>query len=75
MFFLKFVLLEHKIISNHTQEGKRGLRVYPNWDTATNKQAQKTQAWQSNYFITLSQHEKTDHKRAKEILFSDKKTY
>ena len=50
--FPKTVLIEKGIISQNEKEGKRGIRVYPPWDEATNRQAEKTQNWQVNYFFT-----------------------
>ena len=51
--FPKSVLAEKGIISRNGIEGKRGIRVYPPWDIATNKQAEKTQSWQTKYFLTI----------------------
>ncbi len=51
--FPKSVLAEKGIISQNGKEGKRGIRVYPPWDTVTNKQAEKTQHWQTQYFVIL----------------------
>ncbi|CAM4180340.1 MepB family protein [Flavobacterium weaverense] len=51
--FPKSVLCEKGIISTTTKEGKRAIRVYPPWDEAINKQAQKTQQWQLNYFLEI----------------------
>ncbi|MBV6645509.1 MAG: MepB family protein [Cyclobacteriaceae bacterium] len=59
--FSKSVLLAHGIISGGTKNGKRGIRVYPPWDEATNKQAQKTQEWQMKYF------QNSDHDDASDI--------
>lgn len=53
--FSKSVLMTNGIISNGKIGGKRGIRVYPTWDKTTNKQAQKTQAWQTKYFFEISQ--------------------
>ncbi|MCI9844099.1 MepB family protein [Flavobacterium pectinovorum] len=52
--FPKAVLLEKGIFSTQTKEGKRATRVYPPWDITTSKQAQKTQNWQLDYFLDLS---------------------
>jgi len=52
--FPKSVLVEKGIISHKGKNGKRGIRVYPKWDVVTNKQAAKTQNWQINYFVTIS---------------------
>lgn len=47
--FSKDVLIKNGILSE-MKEGKRGFRVYPQWDTPQNKQAIKTQVWQLEYF-------------------------
>lgn len=52
--FPKNVLLEKGVFSTKTKEGKRAIRVYPPWDETTNKQAQKTQDWQLNYFYEIT---------------------
>ena len=70
--FPKNVLYENKILSDKNRDGKRGIRVYPNWDLTTNKQAQKTQLWQTKYFIDISQDKQIDLKRATELLTLDK---
>lgn len=51
--FPKSVLAAKGIITSHGKQGKRGVRVYPPWDIVTNKQAEKTQSWQINYFVTI----------------------
>lgn len=51
--FPKSVLAEKGIISQNGKEGKRGIRVYPPWDITNNKQAEKTQTWQTKYFLTI----------------------
>lgn len=52
--FPKHILLEKGILSDGKKTGKRGIRVYPAWDKAENKQAQKTQNWQTQYFLEFS---------------------
>jgi len=52
--FPKTVLLEKGIFSTAAKEGKRAVRVYPPWDETTNKQAQKTQRWQLDYFFEIA---------------------
>jgi hypothetical protein len=47
------VLADKGILTRNGREGKRGIRVYPPWDTATNKQAEKSQRWQTTYFFTI----------------------
>ncbi|MCJ0743590.1 MepB family protein [Pedobacter montanisoli] len=49
----KQVLKEKGIISQNGAGGKRGIRVYPPWDTTTNVQAQKSQDWQIKYFSII----------------------
>lgn len=66
--FPKTVLHENRILSDKIRDGKRGIRVYPTWDLTTNKQAQKTQLWQTKYFIDLTTDDKADLKTAKKIL-------
>ena len=51
--FPKSVLADKGIITLNGKVGKRGIRVYPPWDITTNKQAAKTQNWQSKYFLTI----------------------
>jgi hypothetical protein len=53
--FPKAVLLEKGIFSTSDKEGKRATRVYPPWDITNSKQAQKTQQWQLNYFLKISE--------------------
>lgn len=66
--FPKKVLYENRILSDKTRDGKRGIRVYPTWDSTTNKQAQKTQLWQAKYFLEISQDKQIDLTRAKKLL-------
>ncbi|OPC06502.1 hypothetical protein BAS09_02680 [Elizabethkingia ursingii] len=49
--FPKSLLAEKQILTSDSREGKRGFRVYPVWDIPQNKQAEKTQKWQLEYFI------------------------
>lgn len=48
--FPKEILVKNGILSLNNKGGKRGFRLYPTWTTPSNKQAQKTQAWQIPYF-------------------------
>ena len=52
--FPKSVLVSKGIVSTNDKEGKRGFRVYPPWDVAVNKQAIRTQKWQLNYFLKIT---------------------
>jgi len=62
--FPKTILYKHDIVSKNNQGGKRAIRVYPPWDIATNKQAQKTQTWQLEYFLDASGNEPINKHRA-----------
>ena len=53
-FFTKDILIKNQILGTDLKEGKRGFRVYPNWDIPQNKQATKTQNWQSQFFIDFA---------------------
>ncbi|MGL4596595.1 MAG: MepB family protein [Bacteroidia bacterium] len=68
--FPKSVLVDKGIITANGKEGKRGIRVYPPWDMATSKQAEKTQSWQTRYFLTIKNDALTDLELAKK-LFAD----
>ncbi len=61
------VLAEKGIISTNGKNGKRGIRVYPPWDNVTSKQAEKTQKWQSKYFLTIKKDNSTNLDLIKEL--------
>ncbi len=65
--FPKTILADKKIITHNGKEGKRGIRVYPPWDIANNKQAEKTQSWQTNYFLSIKADNSTDLELAKRL--------
>ena len=67
--FPQAVLIDKGILSSVQKEGKRGIRVYPPWETATNNQAMTTQKWQSKYFITLRGNSPLDLNLARNLLF------
>ncbi len=69
--FPKSVLADKGIITKNGKEGKRGIRVYPPWDTATSKQAEKTQSWQTKYFLTIQNDNSTDLEKAKRLLINN----
>jgi len=52
--FPKSILIKKGMISTKKKEGKRAFRVYPRWDIATNKQAERTQKWQLDYFYEIN---------------------
>lgn len=62
--FPKAALLANGIISNGQQEGKHGVRVYPPWDIVSNRQAEKTQSWQAEYFLDMGE----DHTGVLDVL-------
>jgi hypothetical protein len=53
--FPKAALIGHGIASTTGRGGKRGFRLYPTWSVTTNLQAQRTQRWQSDYFLHHNQ--------------------
>jgi hypothetical protein len=69
--FPKSVLCQQRIFTVSQKEGKRGFRVYPPWDETTNKQAIKTQNWQLNYFLDLSNIHAFDIEHAKALYFNN----
>lgn len=66
--FPKAVLYEKGVISDERKEGKRAIRVYPPWDNANSKQAQKTQEWQLKYFLEIPEGRLSDLTLAKQLL-------
>jgi hypothetical protein len=66
--FPKSVLADKGIVTRNGKEGKRGIRVYPPWDLTTNKQAKRTQSWQTKYFITIKNDNSTDLVLTKRLL-------
>ncbi|MEU6821640.1 MepB family protein [Streptomyces atriruber] len=47
------VLRAHGVVSTNGSGGKRAFRVYPPWVTTTNRQADKAQSWQVEFFLPL----------------------
>ncbi len=58
--FPKLVLYEKGIVSRNGIGGKRAMRVYPPWDKTISEQARKTQKWQLEYFLEISQNRPID---------------
>lgn len=69
--FPKLTLLQHGILSKNGIGGKRAIRVYPPWDTATSRQANDTQIWQLKYFLDIPKNGSIDFHRVK-ILYNQK---
>jgi len=66
--FPKSVLREQDVLSINGKGGKRAIRVYPPWDEALNRQAQKTQKWQLEYFLDASVGKEIDHDKIQTFL-------
>ncbi|KFF04032.1 MepB family protein [Flavobacterium reichenbachii] len=66
--FPKEILLAKGVFSTTNKEGKRATRVYPPWDETTNKQAEKTQKWQLEYFLSIPNQDAVDLNKAKKLL-------
>lgn len=66
--FPRIILLKHGILKGEGKDGKRGFRVYPNWDIVQNRQAKQTQLWQKLYFIEILANQDVDLVRAKHLL-------
>ena len=54
------LLVAQGVVASENRDGKRALRVYPPWDKPTSRQAQKTQNWQTPYFLTVSENNVDD---------------
>jgi hypothetical protein len=65
--FSKSVLAYKGVITSNGKEGKRGIRVYAPWDKVTSKQAERTQFWQSKYFLRIKNNGTTDIGLAKKL--------
>ncbi|MGO4460444.1 MepB family protein [Streptomyces sp. M-16] len=59
------VLRRRGIVSVDGAGGKRAFRVYPPWVTTTSRQAERTQAWQLEHFLSLDG--PVDTARAREL--------
>lgn len=67
--FPSLILQEKNIISNgKINSGRRGFRLYPNWDILTSKQALSTQKWQLDYFINLTDDKENNINKFKNII-------
>ena len=63
--FPKPVLVAKGVFKSELKAGKRAMRVYPEWDDTSNRQAKSTQLWQLQYFINLTDGVGTDINRLK----------
>ena len=48
------LLTQKKIVSSASAPGKRGFRIYTDWNRPESRHARITQQWQSQYFLNLS---------------------
>ncbi|MDF3026034.1 MAG: hypothetical protein K0S23_341 [Fluviicola sp.] len=64
------VLADKGILSLNGKGGKRGIRVYPPWDSVTSKQAEKTQSWQTKYFVSIQNDDQTGLDLARKLIHS-----
>lgn len=66
--FPKEILASMGILTSCVRAGKRGFRVYPEWDVPTSSQGIKTKNWQTEYFIEMNKEKKTEDKLQKIFL-------
>ncbi|MBD3581151.1 MepB family protein [Flavobacterium selenitireducens] len=52
--FPKQVLASHGIIGSGRKPGKRGFRLYSDFDITLSKQAQSTKSWMKDFFVDLA---------------------
>jgi hypothetical protein len=71
--FPKKILYDKGILSGPDGKGKRGIRVYPTWDSVENKQAAKTQSWQTHYFVEIVNNNPSTLALAQRLLLPAKK--
>lgn len=62
------VLATRGIVSVRGAGGKRGFRVYPPWSATSNPQAKRSQGWQCDWFLDLSDRAAVDLQRAGRLL-------
>ncbi len=65
--FSKEILCDHGVISTKGIGGKRAIRVYPPWEKSLNRQAQKTQSWQIEYFLDIPEDKSVDFDRVSKL--------
>jgi hypothetical protein len=58
--FSRAVLIERGVMSRAGAGGKRALRVYPPWCAPESIQAQRTQRWQAQWFVTAGDQRRLD---------------
>jgi hypothetical protein len=70
-FFLfpKYILGEKQILTTNNKGGKRGFRVYADWDIPQSKQAEQTKNWQERYFINVADIENMNRENFNSIIY------
>ncbi|MFJ3925207.1 MepB family protein [Streptomyces sp. NPDC090022] len=63
----KDALRRHGVLSADGTGGKRAFRVYPPWAAAPNRQAERAQAWQREYFLPVPEDGSLDLDRARAL--------
>ena len=58
--FPKSALIKQGVFSMNGKGGKRAIRVYPPWDKAESRQAEKTQKWQLEFFVEIQKNKSID---------------
>jgi len=66
--FPKSELSKRHILTSIAKEGKRGFRIYPGWTNTGNKQAEKTQSWQTKYFIDFTTYDLKNREKITSIM-------
>jgi hypothetical protein len=69
--FTKQALLNNKVFTHESKEGKRAIRVYPPWEKELNKQAQKTQQWQLECFLETADDKPLEMARALTLILNE----
>lgn len=65
--FPKSALRKNGVLSMKGEGGKRAIRVYPPWEKNLNRQAQKAQEWQKEFFLEIPLNGSIDYDRAKHL--------
>ena len=66
--FPKNELRKRQILTTTSKGGKRGFRVYPSWTKTENKQAERTQSWQTKYFLDFTKEDSINIKRINSVI-------
>lgn len=66
--FPKDILIQKGIFSSPGKEGKRAFRMYPPWDTPGNRQAEKSQKWQLEFYLDIPANTIVDLDQARRLL-------